>query len=125
MKIFPNNGNLNDAEMYFNQRLQKIRSLIERVIGILKMRFRCLLDSERRIRYSETKVGLFVYACATLHNFLISNRFDVLHGINVNIVENPPLIAVAQQIPNQPAGFIRRNELVQYLQRQRELIRNR
>lgn len=123
MKIFPNNENLNDAEMYFNQRLQKIRSLVERVIGILKMRFRCLLDSERRIRYSETKVGLFVYVCATLHNFLISNRFDVLHGIDVNNVENIPL--VAQQIPNQQAGFVRRNELVQYLQRQREIIRNR
>lgn len=119
MKVFPNNANMTDAERHFNRRLQAIRSLIERVIGLLKMRFRCLLDSERRIRYSPTKVGLFVYASATLHNLLIRNGYDIMHNINVDDIENIQLNEEIIDIPNIAGGEIRRNELVQHLHNQR------
>lgn len=117
IKIFPNYANLNADERYFNRRIQTIRNLIERTIAVLKMRFRILLDSERRLRYRETKAGLFVYACATLHNFLISNRFNVLQGINENELPNIQLDEI--EVPNGRAGIARRNELVQLLHHQR------
>lgn len=119
IKVFPNNANMNDAERHFNRRMQVTRSLVERVIALLKMRFRCLLDSERRIRYSPTKVGLIVYACATLHNILLRNGFDIMHNINVNDAENIQINEEIIDIANIVGGEIRRNELVQYLQNQR------
>lgn len=64
------------AEMTFNSRLRKLRSLVERVIGLLKGRFRCLLN-ERKLRYSPLMAGYIIYSCSVLHNFVIDNGFPV------------------------------------------------
>lgn len=64
------------AEIVFNTRLRKLRSLVERVIGLLKARFRCLLN-ERKLRYSPLMSGYIIYSCSVLHNFLIDNKFPV------------------------------------------------
>lgn len=111
---------MDDAERYFNNRISLVRNIVERTIGLLKVRFRCLLDSERRIRYTETKVGLFVYACATLHNLLIRNGFDIMHDINLNDIENIQRNEEILDIANLEGVGIRRNELVDFLQIQRE-----
>lgn len=121
MKIIPHDPNLTNEERAFNRRICSIRSLIERVIGVLKIRFRCLLG-ERQLRYNQTKVGQIVYACATMHNFLISKRFDIMHGINENEVaerlndnnQDP----IQNNVNNQINGVNRRNELIQFFRRQ-------
>lgn len=64
------------AEIIFNIRLRKLRSLVERVIGLLKARFRCLLN-ERKLRYSPLMSGYIIYSCSVLHNFLIDNNYPV------------------------------------------------
>lgn len=72
LKVFqqPNRQN---GELEYNKKIRQIRQIIERVIGILKMRFRCI-HMERPLRYSPNKVGHFVYTCVFLHNFLIHNN---------------------------------------------------
>lgn len=64
------------AEVVFNIKLRKLRSLVERVIGLLKARFRCLLN-ERKLRYSPLMSGYIIYSCSVLHNFLIDNNYPV------------------------------------------------
>lgn len=79
--------NLTPIEQNFNLRLRRPRHSIERLIGILKMRFRCILG-ERQLRYEANKVGRIVYSCATLHNFLLLRNFDIMRNINENRLQN-------------------------------------
>lgn len=63
-------------KLLYNKNHRKLRSLIERAIGLLKARFRCLLN-ERRLRYDPLMSGYIIYACSTLHNFLIEANYPV------------------------------------------------
>lgn len=64
------------AQKLYNKYHRKLRSLVERAIGLLKARFRCLLG-ENKLRYDPTMSGYIIYACSTLHNFLIANNYPV------------------------------------------------
>lgn len=64
------------AEKEFNVRLRRLRSLIERAIGLLKVRFRCLLG-ERKLRYDPLTCGHIIYSCVVLHNFLLDNDYPI------------------------------------------------
>ncbi len=64
------------AKILYNRNHRKLRSLIERAIGLLKARFRCLLI-ERKLRYDPLISGYIIYACTVLHNFLIGNNYPV------------------------------------------------
>ncbi|KAJ6639723.1 putative nuclease HARBI1, partial [Pseudolycoriella hygida] len=60
----------------YNKNHLKLRSLVERAIGHLKGRFRCLLG-ENKLRYDTRMSAYIIYACSTLHNFLITNKYPV------------------------------------------------
>lgn len=114
-------GNITEDEKYFNRLHQKIRNIIERCIGLLKGRFRCLL-AERVLHYHPTKASRFVNTCAILHNYLICNNYDVQRDMNEdefeNVVdedveENEPILAYRE------LGVAIRNELRDYLLLQR------
>lgn len=111
--------NLNVDERNYNEIILSIRHLIERVIGLLKVRFRCILG-ERQLRYNQTKVSKIVIACATLHNFLIFNRFNMMHDIDDgelrNIINNQRAMGVNDRL-NHDLGVARRNELIALLRR--------
>ncbi len=64
------------SKKLYNKNHRKLRSLVERAIGLLKARFRCLLN-ERKLRYDRVMAGYIIYACSTLHNFLIANNYPV------------------------------------------------
>lgn len=64
-----------NAKLY-NKNHRKLRSLVERAIGLLKARFRCLL-LERKLRYDPLMAGYIIYSCTVLHNFLIGNNYPV------------------------------------------------
>lgn len=117
MKIF-DGDNLNEAQRNFNQKLLSLRQSVERCIGVFKARFRCLLG-ERKLRYDPTKVGHVIYSCATLHNFLIANRYDILNDIDQNILQNllnrPNGNVVQPQINNRLAAIDRREQLANFL----------
>lgn len=63
-------------EIIYNIRHRKLRSLVERAIGLLKARFRCLLG-ERKLHHDPLTSGYIIYACTVLHNFLIANDFPI------------------------------------------------
>lgn len=65
-----------EAQEIFNKLHKQLRSLIERAIGLLKARFRCLLR-EKKLRYGHEEAGHIIYSCAVLHNFLINNGCPV------------------------------------------------
>lgn len=118
MKIFDGDG-LNESQRNFNRHLLALRQSVERCIGVLKGRFRCILG-ERQLRYCPTKVGHIIYSCAMLHNFLIAHRYDIFHDIDQHILEN--LLnrqnenEIQAQINNREAAIDRRNQLVNFFQ---------
>lgn len=61
----------NTPEAYYTNIHVRARNIIERTIGLLKARFRCLLV-HRVLHYSPEVAGSIVNACVILHN--ICNR---------------------------------------------------
>lgn len=80
MNVILDDGLAFDKAIY-NQVVRSTRQLAERTIGVLKIRFRCILG-ERKLRYHPTRARRIIYACATLHNYLILNGFDIMHDID-------------------------------------------
>lgn len=105
--------NDNTPEAEFNNRLNSARNTIERCIGVLKMRFRCMLK-ERTARYSPQFMGQLIIACVALHNMCIEN--------NMQLNNNLP---VADEFRNVqlPDNFV--NNLLDEGQRVRQNIVNR
>lgn len=117
MKIFPRHANLTRDERRFNKKLSVIRSTVERCIGILKGRWRCL-SVERALRYSPINASYIVNACAVLHNFLINNNYNIAPNENLNdirIDENDDDIDFINANNDLARGIERRNELVDVL----------
>ncbi|XP_049302028.1 uncharacterized protein LOC105223759 isoform X5 [Bactrocera dorsalis] len=61
-------------ESIFNKKHAKARNVVERTIGVLKCRFRCLL-SDRKMRYDPAKVTSVINICCALHN--ICKKFRI------------------------------------------------
>lgn len=53
-----------------------VRNTVERLNGVLKGRFRCLLR-HRCLHYLPPKAGKIIYACAVLHNMCLEHNFEV------------------------------------------------
>lgn len=56
-------------EERYNIRLTSARNVIERLNGVIKSRFRCLLK-HRTLNYDPIKSAKIIYACAVLHNMV-------------------------------------------------------
>lgn len=116
-------NNLTLNQTIYNDIVVSARSLVERTIGLLKVRFRCTMG-ERQLRYHETKVSKIIVTCATLHNFLLLNGFEMFHDIDENDLRNVnnnqvPIVAPNLYLnANRVAGEYRRNELADILARQ-------
>lgn len=87
-------GDMNEQERRFNILFKRIRNIIERVIGILKSRFRCCFG-HRALHYDPLKAAKIVNACAILHNILLE-RQDFFEE------DNPEADA---PFPDQPNNF--------------------
>ncbi|XP_049272061.1 putative nuclease HARBI1 [Rhipicephalus sanguineus] len=57
-------------ECLYNKELSSMRHVVERCIGMLKSRFRCL-QRYRTLFYSPDRAGAIVSACASLHNIAL------------------------------------------------------
>ena len=75
MKPFSNRGRLSPQKRRFNQKLNAMRSVIERAFGLLKGRWRLLL---KKIEQSHTSVPQSLTAACVLHNFFVmqGDSFD-------------------------------------------------
>ncbi|CAH1645625.1 unnamed protein product [Spodoptera littoralis] len=65
-------------EHHFYQLHVTARNTVERCIGVLKARFRCLLAA-RALHYDPITAGKIVNACCVLHNIANKNRLPVPH----------------------------------------------
>ncbi|KAJ3655933.1 hypothetical protein Zmor_015040 [Zophobas morio] len=62
-------------EERYNNRFKSCRSTVERCIGVLKGRFRCLLK-DRVLHYTPQKAAKIIMACTILHNMAVFYRVD-------------------------------------------------
>lgn len=61
------NAEPDSPEAYYTEKHVKARNIVERTIGILKARFRCLLV-HRVLHYQPQIAGYIANACVILHN---------------------------------------------------------
>ncbi|CAI6376316.1 unnamed protein product [Macrosiphum euphorbiae] len=107
----------NTPEAAYNDSFCKVRSIIERCNGVLKMRFRCLLK-HRVLHYHPHKAASIINSCVLLHNLCINENIPLIDEFeddydlgfieqnnanidNINNRQNPEFIAgrrVRQQI---------------------------
>ncbi|XP_050062942.1 putative nuclease HARBI1 [Aphis gossypii] len=76
----------NSPEERYNKKFKYVRCLIERCIGLLKMRFRCLLK-HRILHYSPVKACKIVNACTILHNICIENNIPFQQDDEIHYIE--------------------------------------
>ncbi|XP_055681261.1 putative nuclease HARBI1 [Lutzomyia longipalpis] len=63
-------------EEAYNRAHKKARCTVERCIGVLKSRFRCL-SRQRILMYSPNRAGAIINACSTLHNIMIAEGYPL------------------------------------------------
>uniref|UniRef100_A0A3B4A7E8 Putative nuclease HARBI1 n=1 Tax=Periophthalmus magnuspinnatus TaxID=409849 RepID=A0A3B4A7E8_9GOBI len=73
-------------ELLFNIFHLDTFSAMDRTVGMLKKRFRCLDKPPRSLQYSPEKVGMFFVASCVLHNMALRELF----GDSVSATENIP-----------------------------------
>lgn len=78
----------NSPEGRFNIAHASARNTVERAIGLLKTRFRCLLK-ERVARYDPTFVGNLINACVTLHNMCLEFGVNIDEDVEINFNHEP------------------------------------
>lgn len=62
------------AEEHYNKVHRRVRSMVERCIGVLKSRFRCLCR-QRILMYDTARSGNIIIACAVLHNIMVQAKY--------------------------------------------------
>ncbi|XP_067634770.1 putative nuclease HARBI1 isoform X2 [Eurosta solidaginis] len=77
------------AEAVYNTKHAKTRNIIERTIGVLKTRLRCLLGA-RQLHYKPEKTTQIANVCAALHNVCIKYNVDISSHDSPSEAENTP-----------------------------------
>jgi hypothetical protein len=101
--LTPLRNPITPEERRYNRCHIKTRNVVERTIGILKNRFRCLYH---KLHYRPEKVGNIVVACAILHNLCLffKDEWDYLPDPNPVNFDNMHV--------NNPAGNAHRQHLI-------------
>ncbi|CAK1601333.1 unnamed protein product [Parnassius mnemosyne] len=116
------NADMNSAEEYYNKLHCSARNTVERTIGRLKNRWRCLLG-HRVLHYHPNRAGKITIACCVLHN-MCNKRYDFMHeelednaiqtddSGNISIPEERLNVTSAAELRR---GIEKRTALVQHL----------
>ncbi|KAI5633302.1 DDE superfamily endonuclease domain-containing protein [Phthorimaea operculella] len=121
-------------EAYYTNLHVSARSMVERCIGVLKARFRCLLV-DRKLHYTPTMAAKITNACCVLHNIAHAAGIEYDPLTPEELRRERELTRRASfRAPRQDparrranarhllAGRVRRNALVQRLWRQRNIF---
>lgn len=106
-------------EERFNAMFTSIRSTIERCNGLLKARFRCLLQ-HRTLHYAPTKAVKIIKACCILHNICINNNVEKRDDVELpdngfdgaNVLDYNEMVDVRNVNPHLVAGRALRERYV-------------
>lgn len=80
--------NLDPNEIKYNERQTSTRSIVERLNGVLKMRFRCLLK-DRTLHYRPQTASKIINACCVLHNICVEENLELITDVNEVIINDP------------------------------------
>lgn len=115
MVPYKNNGHLTEAQINFNQRLCSARVMVERAIGLLKGRFRSLLD---KLYMKRTDlIPQYVIACCVLHNICILHKDFI--DVVINETDNIPAIAHQVEINAQDKEGVEKRNALTYMLNER------
>lgn len=105
---------MSEDEIKFNEVHSKARSVVERAIGLLKGRFRCLCK-QRMLHYKPEVCSKIINACASLHNICL-NMNDILLEEELVIESN---VGDSVQFPRGTAlaivGNQNRHDVIQFM----------
>lgn len=106
---YKDNGHLTEQEMNYNSVLSRTRMIVERSIGLLRGRWRFLLDKVPMRRTD--LIPYYIISCCVLHNIrlLQGDNFDYPVIFNENLAAGPEPMAVNQFLQNE--GLVKREEI--------------
>ncbi|XP_023247672.1 protein ANTAGONIST OF LIKE HETEROCHROMATIN PROTEIN 1-like [Copidosoma floridanum] len=119
MVPFKDNGHLSREETLFNTNLSRIRTMVERCIGLLKMRWRILLDKVPMRRTD--LLPFYILATCVLHNICLKREDTFEYPIVIPDTENEYPEPLAVNADQKRLGEAKRRELVLTLQRNRDI----
>ena len=82
--LTPYHNPVGEGQIRYNESHKETRSGIERCIGLLKMRWRCLT---KPIMFQPPKASRIIAACAALHNLAIRNQLELNEPIDREIMQ--------------------------------------
>ncbi|XP_020296760.1 putative nuclease HARBI1 [Pseudomyrmex gracilis] len=91
---FKDNGHLSERQLTFNKRLSTARTIVERSLGLLKSRFRSILDTLPMQRTN--LIPKYIVACCILHNICLLHNdmidIPVIVNDNINIAQEAEIL---------------------------------
>ena len=112
VKPYSFNLNLSDTEKSFNKHLSSARVTVERVFGVLKGRWRCLL---KRLDNDLESVSSILITCCVHHNICQQNHDNYIDGDDV-------LKNVLEQVRRERRNKISNHNLCDHAKAPREIL---
>lgn len=92
---YKDNGQLTQAQKYFNREFSSCSVMVEHAFGILKQRFRELYHLKLR---GSIRIAHFIRACCVIHNIANEDDLAAFEGENP-LADNQPLPDVNDEPP--------------------------
>lgn len=109
MVPFKDNGHLSEKQLNFNTRLSSARMIVERSIGLLKGRFRSILDT--LLMQRTDLIAKYIIACCILHNICLMQNDLIDIPIIVDQSNNTQQHGTLENI-EQREGIEKRNHIM-------------